>query len=102
MSLSASTKRRLVTAVTSQAAADELAAAIDAQGSGPAAVVAAFGTTTNLPAANCAGGSAPTATQVNAAIDAVATVAETRLDNLEAKVNAILTALKNAGLMATS
>lgn len=67
-----------------------------------AANVAAFSGTTNLPASSCAGGSTPTATNVNSAIDTVAAVAETRLDNIETKVNAIITALVNAGLMAAS
>lgn len=102
MSLSTEAKRRLNKAVSSASVGKEIASAIDAEGSGPAALVASFGSTTNLPAAACAGGSAPTATQVNAAIDTVAAVAETRLDALESKVNDLLTKLKSAGYMATS
>lgn len=102
MSVSDEAKRRLEVAVTSKAVAEELVAAINAPGSGPAVVVAGFGVTTNLPAANCAGGAAPTAVQVNAAIDAVSATAEARIDALEAKVNELLTALKNASYMATA
>lgn len=102
MSLSDSTKKRLAKAVTSKAAADEISAAIDSQGSGPAAVVAAIGVTTNLPASNCAGVATPSATNVNAAIDAVTAATEARLDVIEAKVDAILAALKAAALMSAA
>lgn len=102
MSLSSTVLRRLAVAMGNKAAADAIAAAIDSNGSGPAAVVAAFGATTNLPAAACDGDATPSATNVNAAIDAVAAVAETRLDAVEAKVNAILASLKSSGQMASS
>jgi hypothetical protein len=132
MTISVKAKARLAVAVTSKAIADELVAAIDAQGSGPAAVVTAFGTTTNLTplvvsattfaGAATAGASAPTATQVNTAIDAATalvktaldlkadnadsetlrTQVEARLDALESKVNDILLSLKAAALMASS
>lgn len=102
MTISTEAKRRLAVAVTSNEVADELVAAIDAQGSGPATVVAAIGASTNLPAAACAGGAAPTAAQVNAAIDTVAAVAETRLDTLESRVNDILAALKASSQMAAA
>lgn len=132
MTVSAEAKRRLETAVTSKKVADELVAAIDAPGSGPAAVVVAFGATTNLTAlapaavtmtaAATAGGAAPTAAQVDAAINAATaeikgmldaktdnvdaetlrTEVEARLDALEAKVNAILVSLKAASYMATA
>jgi hypothetical protein len=102
MTLSTDAVKRLKTAVTSNAVGAELAAAIDASGSGPAALVAALAASTNLPAAACAGAATPSATNVNAAIDTVSAVAETRLDNLEIKVNAILAALKAANLMASS
>lgn len=102
MTVSAEAKRRLEVAVTSKKVADELVAAIDAPGSGPAAVVAAFGVTTDLPATACAGGATPTAAQVDAAIAVLAAAAEVRLDAIEAKTNAILTALKGASYMATA
>jgi hypothetical protein len=102
MTLSVDAKRRLTVAVANETAGAELAAAIDAQGSGPAAVVSAFGATTNLPAAACAGGASPSATNVNAAIDTVAAAAEARIDALESKVNDLLASLKAAALMATS
>lgn len=132
MSLSTEAKRRLIVALTNKAAGEEVAAAVDSQGSGPAAVVTAFGSTTNLTAlvvtattiaaAATAGGSAPTATQVNAAIDTATaaiktaldlkadnadaetlrTQVEGRLDALEAKIDLILANLKSASLMASS
>lgn len=102
MSLTTEQKRRLAVALTSVDVAEAIVAAIDSQGSGPAAVVAPFGATTNIPAAACAGGAAPTAAQVNTAIDTVSTAVESRLDALESKLNAILVALKNASLMATA
>lgn len=132
MTLSTDAKRRLEVAVANSATGKELADAIDAGGSGPAAVVAAFGGTTNLTAlvvaaatftgSACAGGDTPTAAQVDTAIDAATakvkavvdvkadnadvetlrTEAELRLDALETKVNAILAALKDASLMAAA
>ncbi len=102
MSLSVEAKRRLAVAVTSESVGTELAAAIDAQGSGPAARVAAFGTTTAIPAAACAGAATPTATQVNAAIDTAAAAAELRLDAIETKINTILSAMVTAGTMASA
>ena len=102
MTLSAEAVKRLKTAVTSADVGAELAAAIDSMGSGPAALVAALAGSTNIPAAACAGAAEPSATDVNSAIDTVTAVIETRLDNLEIKVNAILAALKAADLMASS
>lgn len=102
MALSTELKRRLAVALTSTAASDAIAAAIDSNGSGPAAVVAAIGTTTNIPAASCAGVAEPSATQVNAAIDTTNAVVETRLDGVEAKINAVIASLKAAGMMASS
>ena len=102
MTLSTRTKRQLAVGIANQAAATELIAAIDAQGSGPAAVVTAFVSTTDLPVSACAGTTTPSATNVNAAIDTVTAATEARLDAIESKINSILTALKNASLMATS
>jgi hypothetical protein len=162
MTLSTDAKRRLEVAVANSTAGKELADAIDSGGNGPAAVVAAFGSTTNLTAlvptaasltalvptaatftgAACGGGATPADSDVNTAIDAATakvktavdlkadnadvetlrtealaalllkadnadvetllTEAEARLDALEAKVNAMLAALKDASLMATS
>ena len=129
MSLSSIVLRRLAVALGNKKAAEEIAAAIDSNGSGPAATVAAFGATSNLSAlavsattltpAACAGGATPSATDVNAAIDALAgelktaldlkadnvdaenlrSEAEARLDAIETKVNAIIAALKGANMM---
>jgi hypothetical protein len=102
MALSNEAKRRLKVALTDEAVGNEVAAAIDAPGDGPAALVAAIAPSTNLPAAACAGGAAPTAAQVNTAIDTVAAVAEARLDALEAKVNELVAKLKAASYVASA
>jgi hypothetical protein len=102
MSISEKTKRRLEKALTSKSSATEVVSAISAQGSSPAAVVAAIAASTNIPAAACEGEATPSATQVNAAIDTVSAVVESRLDTVEGKLNAILAALKASGQMATS
>jgi hypothetical protein len=100
MSLSDDAKRRLVVALASADAGEEVALAIESPSGSPAADVPAIGATTNLPAAACAGTTAPSATNVNAAIDTVSAVVESRLDTAESKINAILSSLKTAGLMA--
>lgn len=64
----------------------------------PAAVVAAIEPTTNIPDVATGGTPDCSAAAINTALDTV----ETRLDTVEGKINAILTALKNAGLMASS
>jgi len=102
MSISENAKKRLIAAVTSLSVAEELIAAIDAMGSGPASMVTAIGATTNVPAAACAGAATPSATDVNTAIDTVAAVIETRLDVIEGKINAIISALTAASLMSAT
>lgn len=104
MALTRDTFERLAHALTNRAAAREIESAIVA-GPPVAANVANFGSTTNLPAGNAALSTTDTYTDaavnaaINSAVNTTAAVAETRLDNLESKVNAILTALKNAGMM---
>ncbi len=111
MALSNKAVEGLKRALTEDEVALEIKQAIDANGSGPAAHVALFGATTNLSLAS------PGAAALNAifsdvevetalglksdqaAVSAMMATAETRLDNLEAKINAIITALVNAGLM---
>lgn len=130
MSLSQDTKNRLAVALTSHDAANEVIDALSTSLGSPAGAVAAIGTTTNLAAAvvapvtmtpaACAGGASPSATNVNTAIDSATaqikgfldakadnvdletlrTQVEARLDTIEAKVDAIITALKGASLMA--
>lgn len=104
--ISKKTQIILTVALANRVAAKEISDALSAiQIVAPAADVAAFGSTTNLPAGNAALSTSNTYTDaavnaaINGAVNAVNTVAEARLDNLEAKVNAILAALKNAGLM---
>jgi predicted RecA/RadA family phage recombinase len=75
-----------------------------------AAVVAALGTTSALPSTaavlSTAGGNTYSDTSTKAAIDGAVTAlrsaTETRLDNAEAKVDELISALKTAGLMASA
>lgn len=90
MALSAKAKRRLEVAMARRAEALEVIAAIEAGANPQAAVVAAI-TSTNLTGVDGTGSNA-----------APLAGTETRLDAIESKINAILTALKNAGLMASS
>lgn len=64
-----------------------------------AAVVAALGTTTNLTAI---AGSYADLAAARTSVNTLAGEVETRLDAIEAKVDAVIAALKTAGLMATS
>lgn len=63
------------------------------------AAVVAYSAGSNLPGASCAGAGSPSATNVNSAIDTVSAAAETRLDAIDTAIAAIITSLKNAGLM---
>lgn len=90
MALSAKTKKRIEVALARRAEANELIAAVEAGANAKAASVAAIGTTTNLTGVDGTG---------NNAADLATT--EARLDAIESKINAILAALKAAGLMAS-
>lgn len=87
--LTAKTREILTVAMANAKAAKELADAVDSGANAQAASVTLFGATTNLVGVDGTGSNA-----------APLAGTETRLDNIEAKINAILTALKNAGLMA--
>lgn len=70
-------------------------------------VVAALGTTTNLPTSNVtlttSGGNtysdASTKTAIDAGVNALKTAVETRLDNAEAKIDELIAAMKAVGVM---
>jgi hypothetical protein len=87
--LTSKTREILTVAMANAKAAKELADAVDSGANAQAASVALFGATTNLVGVDGTGSNA-----------APLAGTETRLDNIETKINAILTALKNAGLMA--
>ena len=87
MALSAKARKRLEVAMARRQEALEVIAAIDSSGSGPAASVAAI-TSTDLVGVTGAGSNA-----------APLAGTETRLDAIEAKINAVISALKAAGLM---
>lgn len=87
MALSAKAKRRLEVAIARRAEAAEIAAAIDAGSNTPAAAVANI-TSSNLVGVDGTGSNA-----------APLAGTETRLDAIEAKINAVLAALRAAGLM---
>lgn len=88
MALSLAARRRLEVALAQRAAANEIAAAIDAGGNSPAAAVANI-TSTDLVGVDGTGSNA-----------APLAGTETRLDALEAKVNALLASLRAAGYLA--
>jgi hypothetical protein len=87
--LTAKTREILTVAMANAKAAKELADAVDSGANAQAASVALFGATTNLVGVDGTGSNA-----------APLAGTETRLDNIEAKINSVITALKNAGLMA--
>ena len=88
MALSTKARKRLEVALARRAEAKEIADAIDAGGNTKAAAVALLGTTTNLVGVDGTGSNA-----------APLVGTEARLDAIEAKVDAIITALKAASLM---
>ena len=102
MSLSQRTKDIVVVAMADKKAAEELSAAVDSQGSGPAAAVAALGATTNIAAAvlATAGGNTYSDASTKAAIDGVTVNVEARVDALGSKIDEVIAALKAADLMA--
>jgi hypothetical protein len=92
MALSSRTKDIIEVALADRKAATELSSAVDAGGNTQAAFVANL----SVAAVTTTDGSG------GAGDAALATSVDSRFDDVETKVNAILTALKNAGLMATS
>ena len=88
MALSAKARKRLEVAMARRAEALEVIAAIDSNGSGPAATVAAIGATSNLVGVDGTGSNA-----------APLAGTEARLDVVEGKINAVIAALKAAGMM---
>jgi hypothetical protein len=133
MSLSQSLKDQLLSVFRTPESRDTVVAAIDAFGSGPAAAVAAIGTTSNLSAAvvanttiaasnlTAAVSADPTKAEVDAGIDTLKsavvtalnlkadnvdvetlrTQVEARLDVIEAKIDALIAALKASDQMST-
>lgn len=87
--LSNKTREILTVAMANAKAAKELADAIDSGANAQAASVPVFGATANLVGVDGTGSNA-----------APLVGTEARLDAIEAKINAVITALKNAGLMA--
>lgn len=90
MALSAKAKKRLEVAMARRAEANEVIAAIESGANAKAAAVAAIGATSNLVGVDGTGSNA-----------APLVGTEARLDAIEAKVDAVIAALKAAGLMAT-
>lgn len=90
MALSNKAREAVRRAVTEDSAADEISDAIDSGSNPQAAAVAALGTTTDLVGVDGTGNNA-----------APLTGTESRLDAVEAKVDAVIAALKAAGLMAS-
>jgi len=90
MALSQKARNVLKVAVANKAVAQEIADAIDTGANGKAASVAAIGTTTNLVGVNGVGSNAAPLVET-----------ELRLDAIESKIDAVIAALKAAGLMNT-
>ena len=91
MALSAAARKRLEVAMAHRSTAKEVADAIDSGGNPQAANVAALGTTTNLVGVDGTGSNA-----------APLAGTESRLDAIEAKIDAVIASLKAAGLMASA
>lgn len=90
MALSSKLRRLLVIALGDKVEGANLADAIDSGANDQAAAVAALGVTTDLTGVDGSG---------NNAADLVTT--EARLDDIEAKVDELIAALKAAGIMAS-
>lgn len=90
MALSAKARRRLEVALARRDVAVEIADAIDSGSNPQAASVAAIGATADLVGVDGTGSNAAPLVET-----------EARLDVVEAKIDAILAALKAAGLMAS-
>jgi len=106
MALSTKARKRFEVAMARRAEATEILDAIDEGfNATPAEAVAPLGTTTNIPTVSVTLSTSDTYTDaaVKAAIDAganaVRTATESRLDAIEAKLDALLSALTDAGLM---
>ena len=91
MSLSEKTKEILVVAMANKKAAEEVAAAIDSGSNPQAASVSAIGTTAALVGTDGSAGAGDAAPLAET---------ESRLDTVESKIDAVIAALKAAGLMA--
>lgn len=93
MALSREAREILIVAMANRAKANEIADAIDAIEAAllsPAAAVAAIGTTSNLVGVDGTGSNAAPLVET-----------ESRLDTIEAKIDAVIAALKASGLMAS-
>jgi hypothetical protein len=107
MALSTKAKKRFEVAMARRAEAQEILAAIESGVNPQAASVAAIGVTNDIPPASVSLSTSNTytdaavATAIEDAINGVTDDIENRLDNLEAKVNELIAALKTAGIMAT-
>lgn len=104
MALSKRTKEVLEVAMADRRAAKEVSDALGAA-AGPAGHIADI-SSSNLPASAAALSTSDTYSdaavnaEIDAQVNALAAAAETRLDAIEAKINAILAALQAADLMA--
>jgi uncharacterized protein YggE len=95
MSLSKSAKEYLIVALANKKIGEEVAAAIDSSGSGPAASISAI-TPSDMTAIAATYADLAAA---RASVNTLRTDAEARLDAVEAKLNSVIAALKAAGLM---
>lgn len=94
--LSDKAKKAINHALASKVLGAEVSAAVDANGSGPAAHVANIEPTTDLTAIP---GSFADLAAARSAVNTLKSDAESRLDAIEAKIDAVLAALQAAGMM---
>lgn len=92
MALSLKAQEAIRRAVTDDIAKDEIVEAIDSGSNPQAAAVAALGATVDIGTTDGSGGAGDAA---------LAADTESRLDAIEAKIDAVISALKTAGLMAS-
>ena len=102
MAITGRTREVLATALASRDAANDLATAANASSSltVPGATIAALGTTTNITAVPGSFADAAAVQTYLAGANVIPNI-ETRLDNLESKVDAVIAALKTAGVIAS-
>ena len=107
MALSTRQRRYLEIALGNKTVAEAVADAIDSGANLEADAVAAIGATSDLSASNVTLSTGDSYTDadvkaaIDSAVDSLGGEVESRLDAIEAKIDAILTALKNADLMAS-
>jgi len=100
MALSNKAKEAFRRAFTEEESVDEVVSAIESGSNPQAATVAPLGATADFSAAALSTADTYTDAAVNAELDSLVGEVEDRMDAVEAKIDAVIAALKAAGLMA--